>query len=145
MIYYATIDTNVVVSYMLKPNSIPGDIINNVINGTIKPIISEEIIDEYEEVLKRNNFNFDNNKIDNVINLFKTKSYYFERIETYEEFVDKKDIVFYEIVMASRKVYNTYLVTGNTRHFPFKPYVVNPREMINIIQNNKWQIFYINI
>lgn len=137
MIYYATIDTNVVVSYMLKPNSIPGDIINNVINGTIKPIISEEIIDEYEEVLKRNNFNFDNNKIDNVINLFKTKSYYFERIETYEEFVDKKDIVFYEIVMASRKVYNTYLVTGNTRHFPFKPYVVNPREMINIIQNNK--------
>lgn len=39
--------------------------------------------------------------------------------------------------MASRKVYNTYLVTGNTRHFPFKPYVVNPREMINIIQNNK--------
>lgn len=71
MIYYATIDTNVVVSYMLKPNSIPGDIINNVINGTIKPIISEEIIDEYEEVLKRNNFNFDNNKINNVINLFK--------------------------------------------------------------------------
>lgn len=49
------------------------------------------------------------------------------------ELPDTKDRVFYEVVMEERKREDAYLVTGNIKHFPVKPYVVTPREMLDII------------
>ncbi len=49
------------------------------------------------------------------------------------ELPDPKDRIFYEVVMEKRKTEEAYLVTGNIRHFPVKPFVVTPREMIDII------------
>jgi len=46
---------------------------------------------------------------------------------------DSKDTVFYKVVMEKRKTDDAYLVTGNIRHFPVKPYVVTPRELLDII------------
>ena len=43
---------------------------------------------------------------------------------------DPNDIVFYEVKMSKEE---TYLVTGNIKHFPKKPFVVTPREMVEII------------
>lgn len=31
----------------------------------------------------------------------------------------------------------TYLVTGNIKHFPLEPFVVTPREMVQIIERLK--------
>jgi hypothetical protein len=41
--------------------------------------------------------------------------------------------VFYEVVMDMRKEEDSYLVTGNIKHFPEKPFIVTPRQMIGII------------
>lgn len=49
---------------------------------------------------------------------------------------DPKDRVFYEVVMEKRKSEDAYLVTGNIKHFPIKPYVVTPRQMMDIIIRN---------
>ena len=46
---------------------------------------------------------------------------------------DPKDLVFYEVVMEERKEEDAYLVTGNIKHFPEKPFIVTPRQMIDII------------
>ncbi len=46
---------------------------------------------------------------------------------------DTKDKVFYEVAMEERKLEDAYLVTGNLRHFPVKPFVVTPRQMLDII------------
>ena len=46
---------------------------------------------------------------------------------------DPKDRVFYEVVMEERKNDDAYLVTGNSRHFPVEPFIVTPRQMIDII------------
>ena len=46
---------------------------------------------------------------------------------------DPKDVIFYELVMEQRKQSDTWLVTGNIKHFPNKSYVVTPRQMLNII------------
>ena len=43
--YYAVIDTNVLVSSMLKADSIPGKIIDLVLLGKIIPLLNEEIIE----------------------------------------------------------------------------------------------------
>lgn len=49
------------------------------------------------------------------------------------ELPDPKDRVFYEVVMEKRKGDDAYLVTGNIKHFPTRPFIVTPRQMLNII------------
>lgn len=46
---------------------------------------------------------------------------------------DAKDKVFYRVVMEERKSEDAYLVTGNLRRFPVKPFAVTPRQMLDII------------
>ena len=53
------------------------------------------------------------------------------------ELPDPKDRVFYEVVMEERKEEDAYLVTGNIKHFPEKPYIVTPRQMLNIILEDR--------
>ena len=53
------------------------------------------------------------------------------------DFPDPKDTVFYEVVMEQRKTDDAYLVTGNLKHFPVKPFVVTPRQMLDLILSEK--------
>lgn len=46
---------------------------------------------------------------------------------------DPDDAVFYEIVMEARTISDAYLVTGNIKHFPVRPFVVTPKEMLDIL------------
>lgn len=48
-----------------------------------------------------------------------------------EHFPDPKDVVFYEVAMSKK---DAYLVTGNKKHFPNKPIVVTPAEMVEILK-----------
>ena len=105
---YAVIDTNVLVSAMLKWSSFPGNVLEFAFNGVITPLLNNAIISEYREFI-------DPDSIDIA-------------------FSDPEDVIFYEIVMEKRKeTDNAYLVTGNTKHFPAQRFVVTPREMIDII------------
>ena len=137
MKYYAVIDTNVIVSSMLKHNSIPGKIIDLIFEKSIVPLLNEEIIDEYYDVLSRNMFGFNKEVIDNTINEIKLSGIFLERKEALEAFIDSDDIVFYEIVMSARNTMDAYLITGNLKHYPVRNYVVTLREMIEIIEHNK--------
>ena len=134
MKFYAVIDTNVVVSSMLKHSSNPGLIIDYVIAERIIPLLNEEIIEEYLSVLTRNEFGFNNIDIKETIDLIKKNAIYLEREQTIEAFIDKDDIVFFEIVMSARSKMDAYLITGNMKHYPVRSYVVTPREMIEIIE-----------
>jgi hypothetical protein len=46
---------------------------------------------------------------------------------------DSDDAVFYAVTLSDRDKWNTRLVTDNTRHFPTKPFIVTPREMLSVI------------
>ena len=48
MKYYVVIDTNVLVSALMKPESIPGVILEEALSGRIMPLLNSEILDEYE-------------------------------------------------------------------------------------------------
>ena len=50
---------------------------------------------------------------------------------------DPEDIVFYAVTMEKRQDQEAYLVTGNIKHFPEKPFVVTPREMLAILTEGK--------
>ena len=141
MKYYAVIDTNVIVSALLNPDSIPGTILKYASSGLIAPLINDEILREYKEVISREEFNFKKEVIESTLLLFEEKSIAMDRTSTDEIFTDKKDIVFFEVTLTGRLTADTFLVTGNLKHFPKKPFVVSPREMLTIIEekdNDDW-------
>ena len=49
------------------------------------------------------------------------------------DFPDPRDRAFYEVVMEERNREDACLVTGNIRHFPVEPFVVTPRQMLDIV------------
>ncbi len=133
MKYYAVIDTNVLVSAMLKWHSIPGNIMELVFDGLIVPILNEQIVKEYRDVLARPKFHFTSDIIRDVLDNIRNNGIYVNAAYLDIDMPDPKDKVFYEIVMEKRKTEDAYLVTGNIKHFPAKPFIVTPREMIDII------------
>lgn len=137
MNYYAVIDTNVIVSSMLKRDSIPGAIIDLVLTKEIIPLLNKEILDEYSDVLTRNKFGFEKKDVQILLNEIKNDSIFLEPEETLEDFVDEDDIVFFEIVMSAKHSMDAYLITGNIKHYPIRNYVVTPKQMLDIIQNKK--------
>lgn len=136
MKYYAVIDTNVFVSAMLKWDSIPGNVMELVFSGTIIPLLHESIMKEYREVLCRPKFHLTEEIIWDVLTEINRLGIYIDAEENDFIFPDSKDKIFYDVVMEERKAEDAYLVTGNTRHFPIKPYVVTPKQMMDIIIEN---------
>lgn len=133
MRYYAVIDTNVIVSAMLKWNSVPGNILELAIEGPITPVLNEKILEEYREILLRPKFHFTDKIVSEVIEAIKRRAIFADEERIDIELPDPKDRVFYEVVMEQRKSSDAYLVTGNIKHFPVEPYVVTPKEMMDII------------
>lgn len=134
MKYYAVIDTNVIVSSFLQPGSIPNQVVNAATEGIIIPLVSEEILAEYEDVLTRNKFKIDKTLIDEFFQEINQRAIYLDRTISEETFIDEDDIVFYEVALTGKKEKETYLITGNKKHFPVKSFVVTPREMMDIIE-----------
>ena len=56
------------------------------------------------------------------------------RLAYEQPMLDEKDRVFYEIVLSHD---DSYLVTGNLKHFPIEPRVVTPAEMVEILTSQK--------
>lgn len=136
--YFIVIDTNVLVSGLISRNqtSPPVGILKYLLaeRGVIIPLYNDEIIKEYENVLKRDKFNIEPKLVDAVIDRIKTIGISCERIESKEEFKDANDIVFYEVALSTD---DSYLVTGNIKHFPKVDFVVTPAEMMEIIRNGE--------
>lgn len=133
MKYYAVIDTNVLVSAMLKWESVPGTVMNLIFDGPVIPIFNQDILDEYKNVLSRPKFRLDDEIIKNIIEGITDKGLMIDAEKIDIDIPDPKDVVFYEVVYEKRKTDDAYLVTGNIKHFPVRPYVVTPREFIDII------------
>lgn len=136
MKYYAVIDTNVIVSAVLKQDSVPGKVVRMALEGSIVPILNDVIENEYREVLSRPKFHLSQSIIEDIIFAFRDKGLYVEAGSFEIELPDPKDRVFYEVVMEKRKSEETWLVTGNIRHFPVEPFIVAPREMLDVVLND---------
>lgn len=134
MRYYAVIDTNVLVSALLSSRSLPSQIVREATGGVITPLYSSGILAEYEEVLHRTKFPFGEDDIDAVLSGIMEYGLKVDAGQMNFEVRDPDDVVFYAVVMEKRKDADAYLVTGNIKHFPQEPFVVTPREMLDIIE-----------
>ena len=129
---YAVIDTNVLVSAFLKGNSIPHYVINAMYAGTIIPIYNAEIIAE----LHRPKFCFPPAAVNIAVNAIQEIGLKFDGIPVKEPMPDPKDIVFYAVTLHAREQLESYLITGNIKHFPTKPFVVTPHQILDILDQS---------
>lgn len=133
---YAVLDTNVIVSALLSrsADSTISKLIDHMIDGHLIPMYSQEIIDEYIEVLSRDKFHFQPDARDRLIARIMSKGMDSDRVPYEEKMPDENDRVFYEVALSKE---DAYLVTGNQKHFPLTPIVVTPAEMLEILNSQR--------
>lgn len=126
------LDTNVVVSGVLKPQSIPGSILNAALDDRVAVLIDDRILFEYRDVLMRPKFGFPYGYVESVLEFFDHRGEYVTAPPVADPMTDSGDVPFYEVAIAGVA---DYLVTGNGQHFPDRPFVVSPREFIAVLRN----------
>jgi predicted nucleic acid-binding protein len=109
-------------------------VLEAVMQCKLTPIYNDQILNEYTEVLHRKKFGIPEHLIKWVLDKIITNGVRGERVISDEFFPDPKDVVFYEVALSKE---DAYLVTGNTKHFPKKPIVVTPAEMLEILRSEE--------
>ncbi len=137
MKYFAVIDTNVVVSALLNRDSIPGTVLVEALTGRIIPILHDDFLSEYSEVLRRPKFKFDRQDVEITLAGLIKRGIFTGMAALTDVVPDPDDAVFYQVVMEARKTEEAYLITGNLKHFPVRTFVVTPKEMLEIMDEGE--------
>lgn len=122
-------DTNVIVSAILKPGSIPASLVALAMEGSVRLFLTPEILEEYREVLKRPKFGFDPSTVNTFLNDLEKAAVMVYPTKRVRNALDEPDNRFLECAKAAKA---HYLVTGNKKHFPFPEFkgtkIVSPAE-----------------
>ena len=131
---YAVIDTNVFVSALITHNSNASTarVLENLLLHRIIPLYNDDIIKEYDEVLHRAKFKLSEEQISTVIEHVKENGIDSSRFPYAGEMPDEDDRVFYEVCLSKE---DSFLVTGNLKHFPKEPQVITAAVMMEILDN----------
>ncbi|MDR1699922.1 MAG: putative toxin-antitoxin system toxin component, PIN family, partial [Lachnoclostridium sp.] len=131
MTCYAVIDTNVLVSSLLSSHADAAtvQVVGKLFTGEIISLFSAEIIEEYDNVLHRKKFPFSESVIERLMNVIRKHGILVQPTPSGEILPDMKDLPFYEVVLEKQED-NAYLVTGNMKHFPVKPFIVTADQML---------------
>lgn len=101
------------------------------LNGRIKPVYNDEIIAEYTEVLQRPKFKLNDDDIQLLIDYITKYGIHSDRVPYNGDMPDEKDRPFYEVSLSME---DSFLVTGNLKHFPVTPKVVTPAQIISLLE-----------
>jgi putative PIN family toxin of toxin-antitoxin system len=131
---YAVIDTNVFVAALMTKNndSATVKVYDAIADGLITPLYHEDILEEYAEVLSRPKFKFSKERINAVLDMIVKYGVEVFPKPTGEILIDMDDLIFYEVAMEKRDD-DSYLVTGNQKHYPVRDFIVTPSEMMDIL------------
>lgn len=135
MTYYAVIDTNVLVSALLSSheNAATVQVVSRLFSGDVIPVFSDDILAEYNEVLRKKKFNFSEDVVRTLLDTITSIGESITPSPSGEDLPDLKDLPFYEVVLE-KEADNAYLITGNIKHFPDKPNIVTAREFLTILE-----------
>lgn len=132
---YAVIDTNVVVSAALAKNpdaSVPSRVLELAFEGAYAPLFNEAILAEYSEVLSRPKFKIDECKRRMLLEELLSCGFFVDAPPTGVSLPDPKDVLFYDVAAAQCEA-GAVIVTGNKKHFPKCPFVLSPREFLQLV------------
>jgi putative PIN family toxin of toxin-antitoxin system len=126
------LDTNVVVSGLLRDASIPAQVLDNCIAGVVDLVVDGRILAEYRDVLRRKELGMDPRDVDEFLGL---AAYAEHVVGTPLPFSlpDPDDLPFLECAVAGAV---DALVTGNAKHFRLKEgrldvAILTPRQFLD--------------
>ena len=132
---FVIIDTNVMVSALLssKNDSATVQVMERVFRQEVTPIYSREIFSEYTNVLNRPKFRFSKELVEYMLSAIEQFGISREPEENSMIVLpDVKDVPFYKLVLENA---DTYLVTGNTKHFPQESRIITARQLVDILNH----------
>ena len=132
---YAVIDTNVIVASLLTRNrdSATARVMDAVYAGKVTPLVCDEILAEYAEVLRRPRLKLDVAKCDFILSLIVDCASRLVPVHTAASMPDEDDRIFLEIALAGQDDHDAHLVTGNLKDYPQAPFIVSPSEFCEIV------------
>lgn len=114
-------DTNVLVSALLSPEGTPARVFDLVLNKQLLMCFDSRIIAEYETVLGRPKFGFDRKKVRDLLRYITETGLSVIPVPSKMHMPDEDDRKFYDVAKSCGAI----LVTGNTKHFPKKPFILS--------------------
>ncbi|PIV20025.1 MAG: putative toxin-antitoxin system toxin component, PIN family [Deltaproteobacteria bacterium CG_4_8_14_3_um_filter_45_9] len=125
------LDTNVIVSGILRPYSKAAAILRIVATGMIQLAYDLRILSEYQDVLTRSKFPFAKEDINVFLDQVEKEGVLVSVIPLKFRLSDPDDEPFLEVASAARA---EAIITGNKRHFPKKEYqgtrILSPAEFL---------------
>ena len=90
-----------------------------------------DIIEEYDDVLHRSKFPILPEVADALISYIVEHGIEASRVNYEEAMPDEDDRVFYEVSLSHE---DSFLVTGNLKHYPTSPRVITPAAFVDLIK-----------
>lgn len=109
------LDTNVLVSGLLQPFGPSGQIVRLVASGDLVLYHDPRILAEYEDVLLREKFGFDPERVDTLLEQIRAGGLPVAARPLAVRLPDPDDEPFLEVALAGGA---QFLVTGNIKHYP---------------------------
>ena len=122
------VDTNILVSALWSQRGNPYAVIELLLSEGLTLCYTDEIIEEYAEVLCREKFGFSKDNVDNLLREMIRNGIRSEHSIGTEAFTDETDRKFYDTAKANDAI----LITGNMKHYPECPFVMTPLEFLHI-------------
>ena len=113
---HAVVDTNVLVSALLKRGSYPDKVAQAVRRGQLQPVVCTEIVAEYVDVLRRPKLGLPQHDALELLESFAAQAQWV-RITPYLAALNLPDPGDWPFV-ATALAAECPVITGNTRHFP---------------------------
>ncbi len=110
------LDTNVVVSALLKADSPPARLLAAVLRGDLRIAFDARILTEYRDVLLRKKFGFDPTRVDLVLEAIERDGIVVAALRWNLSLPDVDNLKFLEVASALEP--SAVVITGNIRHFP---------------------------
>jgi len=104
------LDTNVLVSALLRSDSKPAAILNLITNQELNLLVDDRILGEYREVLRRPKFGFDENAVDDVVAFLDGIAEWVIASPLNMSIPDPGDLMFLEVALSGAA---DVLITGN--------------------------------
>jgi putative PIN family toxin of toxin-antitoxin system len=108
------IDTNVLVSGLLRAKGPPGRILDLILTGELHPVFDDRILLEYRRVLSRPRFDFRPQDVWDLLEYLRYSGWHLVAPPLAVTLPDPDDLPFLEVAVAAQAP----LITGNFRHFP---------------------------
>lgn len=131
---YAVIDTNVLVSALItkNPDAATAKVVRLLLDYGFVPMYDADIIEEYNEVLHRGKLKILPEVADALISYILEHGVEASRANFAEIMPDEGDRVFYEVSLSNE---DSFLVTGNLKHYPTSPRVITPVQFVDLLSS----------